>query len=86
MLGRRAILLALAFPLNANASLESKNWPASEEARQFVKGTVVIGFLASAYDDDGYMANAFNKGDRPLSSAVDTHGMECDRAVWNSCF
>lgn len=31
------------------ASLESKIWPASEKAKQFVKETVVIGFLACPY-------------------------------------
>jgi len=44
-----AICLALVFSLNTNASLESKIWPASEKAEQFVKDTVVIGFLASPY-------------------------------------
>ena len=34
---------------HANASLQSKVWPASEKAKQFVKDTVVIGFLASPY-------------------------------------
>lgn len=33
----------------SHASLESKTWPASDKARQFVKDTVVIGFLASPY-------------------------------------
>lgn len=33
----------------AHASLDSKKWPASEKAKQFVKDTVVIGFLASPY-------------------------------------
>ncbi len=31
------------------ASMESKTWPASDKAKQFVKDTVVIGFLASPY-------------------------------------
>ena len=43
------VLLALFVSLNANASLESKTWPASEKAKQFVKDSVVIGFLASPY-------------------------------------
>ena len=34
---------------NALASLESKTWEASDEAKQFVKDTIVIGFLASPY-------------------------------------
>lgn len=34
---------------NTYASLDSKIWPASEKANQFVKDTVVIGFLASPY-------------------------------------
>jgi membrane dipeptidase len=33
----------------ANASLVAKHWPASDEARQFVKDTIVIGMLASPY-------------------------------------
>lgn len=31
------------------ASVESKNWEASEEAKQFVRDTIVIGMLASPY-------------------------------------
>ncbi len=34
---------------SAHASVESKTWEASEEARQFVKDTIVIGMLASPY-------------------------------------
>jgi len=44
-----AIFSALVFSLSANASLDSKTWSASEKAKQFVKETVVIGFLASPY-------------------------------------
>ena len=33
----------------ALASVESKTWPASEEARQFINDTIVIGMLASPY-------------------------------------
>jgi membrane dipeptidase len=33
----------------AQASLESKTWPASDKATQFVKDTVVLGFFASPY-------------------------------------
>jgi membrane dipeptidase len=33
----------------AQASLESKTWPASKKAKKFVKDTVVIGFFASPY-------------------------------------
>ena len=33
----------------AVASLAAKKWPASDKAKQFVKDTVVIGFLASPY-------------------------------------
>lgn len=43
------LVLSSIVALSANASLESKTWPASEKARQFVKDTVVIGFLASPY-------------------------------------
>jgi membrane dipeptidase len=31
------------------ASVESKTWPASDEAKQFVKDTIVIGFFASPW-------------------------------------
>ncbi len=34
---------------NSHASVESKTWEASEEARQFVRDTIVIGMLASPY-------------------------------------
>lgn len=33
----------------AVASLAAKKWPASDEARQFVEETIVIGMLASPY-------------------------------------
>ncbi|MCP4256784.1 MAG: dipeptidase, partial [Planctomycetes bacterium] len=33
----------------AQASVESKTWKASKKAKQFVKDTVVIGFVASPY-------------------------------------
>ena len=33
----------------AFASLAAKHWPASDEAKQFVKDTVVIGMLACPY-------------------------------------
>ena len=33
----------------AFASLGAKTWPASDEAKQFVKETIVIGMLASPY-------------------------------------
>ncbi len=32
-----------------NASIESKTWPASEKAKQFIKDTIVIGYFASPY-------------------------------------
>jgi len=41
-----ALCLAIS---TSHASLEGKVWPASDEAKQFVKDTVVIGFLASPY-------------------------------------
>ena len=34
---------------SANASMESKTWPASEKAKQFIKDTVVIGYFATPY-------------------------------------
>ena len=45
-------LLTIVMTLMAStghASLQSKTWPASDEAKQFVIDTVVIGFLASPY-------------------------------------
>lgn len=42
-------LLMFMFAIGAQASLDSKKWKASAEAEQFVKDTVVIGFLASPY-------------------------------------
>ena len=32
-----------------NASMESKTWPASEKAKQFIKDTIVIGYFATPY-------------------------------------
>lgn len=40
-------ILSLSTP--AFASLAAKTWPASDEAKQFVKDTIVIGMLASPY-------------------------------------
>ena len=34
---------------SAFASLAAKTWPASDEAKQFVKETIIIGMLASPY-------------------------------------
>jgi len=42
-----AVLLTLSVP--AMASMESKTWPASDKAKQFVEDTVVIGFFASPF-------------------------------------
>lgn len=42
-------LLALFISLNVNASVESKTWPSSDKAKQFVKDTIVLGMLASPY-------------------------------------
>jgi len=44
-----AIFVALVFSLNTHAGLESKNWPATEKAKQFVQETIIIGFLASPH-------------------------------------
>ena len=41
-----ALLLTVS---TSHASVESKTWEASEEAKQFVKDTIVIGMLASPY-------------------------------------
>ncbi|PSL21264.1 dipeptidase [Shimia abyssi] len=49
----RKILSAVAVMIGVSgavmASEESKTWPASDEARQFVQDTIVIGMLASPY-------------------------------------
>jgi len=39
----------VAVALTAQGSIESKTWPASDEAKQFVKDTIVIGFFATPY-------------------------------------
>lgn len=49
---RRTLLALIALTTFAGASyasVESKTWEASEEAKQFVKETIVIGMLASPY-------------------------------------
>ena len=49
---KRRMLLCLAALLSSAASfasVESKTWEASEEAKQFVTDTIVIGMLASPY-------------------------------------
>ena len=46
------ILVTVAFlaaALTAQASIETKTWPASDEARQFVKDTIVVGFFATPW-------------------------------------
>jgi len=43
------ILVLLMSISTGNASVESKTWEASDDARQFVKDTIVIGMLASPY-------------------------------------
>ncbi|WP_217355768.1 hypothetical protein [Ruegeria arenilitoris] len=42
-----ATVLTIAAPLHA--SEESKTWDASDQARQFVQDTIVLGMLASPY-------------------------------------
>ena len=44
-----ALATLAAASTTALAGLQSKTWPASDKASQFVKDTVVIGFLASPY-------------------------------------
>jgi len=44
-----AMSLMLLVPGMTSASIESKTWPASDEAQQFVKDTIVIGFFASPF-------------------------------------
>ncbi len=44
-----ASALAIIFGGALLASEESKTWDASDEARQFVKDTIVLGMLASPY-------------------------------------
>ena len=43
------LIISMVCSGNLLASVESKTWPASDEARQFVKDTIVIGMLASPY-------------------------------------
>jgi len=43
------LVLAMTASATVDASLASKHWAASDKAQQFVKDTVVIGFLASPY-------------------------------------
>lgn len=43
------IIAATLFASGSQASVESKTWPASDKAKQFVKDTIVIGMLASPY-------------------------------------
>jgi membrane dipeptidase len=43
------LLAAFMSTATSYASVESKTWEASEEARQFVKDTIVLGMLASPY-------------------------------------
>ena len=49
----KKLLLALAIAMSVastgHASLAAKHWPASDKAKQFVKDTIVLGFLASPY-------------------------------------
>ena len=42
-------MASMAMSHSAFASVESKTWPASEKAKQFVKDTIVIGMLASPH-------------------------------------
>jgi membrane dipeptidase len=44
-----ALFVSLVHAGSLFASMESKTWSASDEARQFVKDTIVIGMLASPY-------------------------------------
>jgi hypothetical protein len=39
----------LAAALTAQASIETKTWPASDEAQQLVKDTIVVGFFATPW-------------------------------------
>jgi len=43
------IIVTIMFASSSQAGLESKTWPASDKAKQFVKDNIVIGFLASPY-------------------------------------
>ena len=44
-----AVIFMAIMTVPCQASLVAKKWPASDKARQFVKDTIVIGFLASPY-------------------------------------
>jgi len=43
------IIVTIMFASSSQASLEGKVWPASDKAKQFVKDSIVIGYLASPY-------------------------------------
>jgi membrane dipeptidase len=44
------VLIVFSFLIGiSHASMKSKNWPASEKAKKFVKDTIVIGMMASPY-------------------------------------
>jgi len=45
----RIFLVCCALSVSVQASVESKTWPASDRAKQFVKDTIVIGMLASPW-------------------------------------
>lgn len=49
IIGSAVISLAI-FTSIANASIESKTWDASDKAKQFVKNSIVIGFMAPSYN------------------------------------
>ena len=43
------IIVTILFAGSSQASPESRTWPSSDKAKQFVKENIVIGFLASPY-------------------------------------
>jgi membrane dipeptidase len=69
---------------NAHASLQSKVWPASEKARQFVRDTVVIGFLASPYGA-GWTRNQelLNYFEESRQAGITGHDMTLTAATMN---
>ena len=70
------LVLMVAAASLAHASLESKTWPASDKAEQFVKDTIVIGFFASpwlaGWTEDAHLHDYL---DRAKATGITGHSM-----------
>ena len=66
----------LAAALSAQASIVTKTWPASDEAKQFVHDTIVVGFVASPFmagwTDDAHLHDYL---DRARDAGITGHSM-----------